>query len=56
MKDIRCLCRKCADDYRTLGYILQRQSDFKDECSKCNGFGFEYRLKKPKQRGGKSGK
>ena len=56
MKDIRVLCRKCADDYKLLGYILQRQNDFKQECSKCNSLGFEYRLRKPKQRGGKCGK
>ena len=56
MEDIRVLCRRCADSYRTFGYILQKTNDFKEPCFICNKLGFEYKLKKPKQRGGKSGK
>ena len=56
MEDIRCLCSKCADNYRTIGYKLKKYKDIKDKCFICNKLGFEYILKKPKQRGGKCGK
>ena len=35
--DKRCLCNKCADDYRSAGFDLQRtHKEDKGACERCN--------------------
>lgn len=43
MKDIRVLCKRCADDYIATGYKLIPVSKTNEKCDKCgrNGRTFE---------------
>ncbi len=56
MDDVRVLCRECADTYRSIGYKLISTCNFKGKCDICARFGFEYKLKRTKTRGGELGK
>lgn len=35
MKDIRCLCSRCANDYRAAGYVVKYLGRRIDKCDKC---------------------
>ena len=39
VKDLRCLCSRCADDYRIAGYEIQYTASKFDVCDKCDRFG-----------------
>lgn len=44
--DIRCLCVKCLEDYKSSpNYIVKRLDPFarvKEKCDKCEGYGYDY--------------
>ena len=45
-RDIRCLCSKCLEDYKSnSGYIIRRLDPFakvKQKCDKCQNGGYDY--------------
>lgn len=45
-RDIRCLCSKCLEDYKSnSGYIIRRLDPFakvKQKCDKCQNDGYDY--------------
>ena len=47
--DVRCLCRRCLDEYRDSNeYIISRRDPFqkeKDPCDRCRHPGYDYVLK-----------
>lgn len=56
--DIRCFCKKHADEYRNSGIYILRRPDYiqtvMDKCDKCDRLGFDYILvdkPSPKQKG-----
>lgn len=54
--DIRCLCGKCLNDYKSNPeYIVRRLDPFentKHECDKCSGSGYDYIIYERKPSGG----
>lgn len=46
--DIRCFCKKHADEYRNSGIYILRRPDYiqtvMDKCDKCDRLGFDYIL------------
>jgi hypothetical protein len=45
-KDIRVLCRRCANEYRDAGYILKSTGyqAYQQDCFKCDRRGYEYEV------------
>lgn len=49
--NIRTLCRRCADDYRSAGYGLRRVNNIKSSCDICKGMGYDYQVMSGGDRG-----
>lgn len=51
--DVRCLCSKCLDDYKSNpDYIVRRLDPFerqKQKCDKCQNLGYEYIVSRKRQ-------
>ena len=47
--DVRCLCKRCLDEYRDSGeYVIRRRDPFqkvKEPCDRCRHLGYDYILK-----------
>lgn len=58
-KNIRCLCSKCLEDYKSNpSYIVRRLDPFnriKDTCDKCGNFGYDYIVTEKAQKACKGG-
>lgn len=52
--EIRCLCSRCLEDYKSNpDYIVRRFDPFakeKEKCDKCNRMGFEYIVREKQNR------